>query len=148
MKKECIIVSACLVGITCRYDGDTRTDKRVTALSEKFTLIPVCPEQLGGMETPRPASIIECGDGFDVIQGRAKVVSELGKDVTENFIKGAEEALKAAKMSDAVRIILKERSPSCGVHQIYRGTEVTEGCGVTCALLKREGFKVESNEDL
>jgi len=148
MKKESIIISACLVGIACRYDGDTKRDAGVTELAHNYTLIPVCPEQLGGMPTPRPASQIEDGDGADVINGKARVVFESGKDVTQNFIKGAEEALKIARMVNAKRIILKERSPSCGVHQIYRGTGVVRGCGVTCALFLKEGFKVESNEEL
>ncbi len=105
------------------------------------TLIPVCPEQLGGLPTPRePAEIRE-----------GRVITKSGKDVTENFKRGAEEVLKIAKMFGIKEAVLKQGSPSCGCGRIYDGTfsgKIVEGDGVTVALLKRHGIKVITEEDL
>ena len=135
------IVSACLLGIKCRYDGKSKSDEKVIRLSKKEILIPVCPEQLGGLSTPREPS-----------EKRGnKVITKSGKDVTENFVKGAEEVLKLAKLLNTKEAILKQRSPSCGCGQIYDGTfshKFIKGDGVTTALLKRNGIKVISEEDL
>jgi len=110
---------------------------------ESARIVIVCPEQLGGLATPRPASQIVGGNGFDVLSGKARVISEDGRDVTENFIRGAEETLHIARLVDAEKVILKERSPSCGVRKIYRKDQLIDGSGVTTALLIREGYKVE-----
>ena len=132
------LVSACLLGIACRYDGKSKPDERVLRLLRKGEiLIPVCPEQLGGLPTPRIASE----------QQGEKVFSKTGYDVTENFLRGAEETLRYAEIYGIKEAILKQRSPSCGSGQIYDGTFsgiIIEGNGVTAALLKRKGIKVRS----
>ena len=132
-----ILVSACLLGICCRYDGRGNPDDAVLSLLNRddITLIPVCPEQLGGMSTPRIPS--ERRDG--------RVVNRAGEDVTSQFIRGAEEALRIAKLYGCQVAVLKERSPSCGCGRIYDGTfsgKLTDGDGVTAELLRREGIKV------
>lgn len=135
------LCSACLLGIKCRYDGFSKLNEKIIALAKKEVLIPVCPEQLGGLPTPRAPS---------EQQGR-KVVTDSGIDVTENFNNGAEEVLKIAKLFNINEAILKQRSPSCGSGQVYDGTfsrKLIPGNGVTAELLKRNGIKVISEEEL
>ncbi len=136
-----IICSACLLGIACRYDGKSKSNRKVIELLKKEILIPVCPEQLGGLTTPRePAE-----------QRNGKVITASGKDITKYFQKGTKEVLKIAKMFGAKEAILKQRSPSCGNGQIYDGTfskKVIKGDGITARLLKKNGIKVLSEEDL
>ena len=108
--------------------------------------MPLCPEELGGLPTPRPRAEIRGGDGADVLDGRARVIDEHGKDLTEAFIRGAEEVVRRAKESGARLAILKEKSPSCGVKRIYSGGELTKGMGVTTAALVRAGITVEGVE--
>jgi len=145
-----ILCSACLLGVQCRYDGQSKPNEKVLELAKKEILIPVCPEQLGGLPTPRVHSETT-GGGQAVLEGRGKVITKQGGDVTENFIKGAEDVLKLAKILDIKEAILKQRSPSCGSGQIQDGTfseTIIEGDGVTTALLKQNGVKVISEEDL
>lgn len=97
---------------------------------------------MGGLPTPRVPSQIVGGDGFDVLRGKAKVISEHGSDVTEHFLRGAEETLRLAQLVGVSKVIFKERSPSCGVKKIYREDQLINGCGVTTALLLREGIEV------
>jgi uncharacterized protein YbbK (DUF523 family) len=142
MKNKTIkICSACLLGIKCRYDGKEKRDKKLINLSCKEMLIPVCPEQLGGLSTPRePAE-----------QKGKKVFTKSGKDVSKNFEKGAREVLKIAKLYRVKEAILKQGSPSCGCGQIYDGTfsgRIIKGDGVTASLLKKNGIKVITEEDL
>ncbi|AGK60320.1 hypothetical protein Asulf_00287 [Archaeoglobus sulfaticallidus PM70-1] len=135
------LCSACLLGINCRYDGRSKPSKKVLELARKEVLIPVCPEQLGGLPTPREQS---------ELRGES-VVTRSGKDITENLVRGAKQVLKIAKLFDVKEAILKQRSPSCGCGQIYDGTftgTVIRGDGVTTALLKKHGIKVVSEEDL
>lgn len=136
-----IICSACLLSISCRFDGKSKPDKKVLRLSKKQILIPICPEQLGGLTTPREPA--EQKDG--------RVVTLSGKDVTKNFQKGAKEVLKIAKLFGVKEAILKQRSPSCGCSQIYDGTfskQIIKGDGITAKLLKKNGIKVLSEKDL
>lgn len=135
------LCSACLLGINCRYDGESKPNEKVIDLSRKETLIPVCPEQLGGLRTPREAS--EQKDG--------KVFTKTGVEVTTQFKKGAEEVLKTAKRLGIKEAILKQRSPSCGCGQIYNGNfdgTIIKGDGVTTKLLKKNGIEVISEEEL
>jgi uncharacterized protein YbbK (DUF523 family) len=135
------LCSACLLGIRCRYDGKSKPYENVIELSKKEVLIPVCPEQLGGLPTPREAAEIK-GD---------KVYTKSGKDITEYFVRGAEQVLYLARLYNIEEVILKQRSPSCDCGQIYDGTfsgKVIEGNGITTALLKRKGIKVITEEDL
>ena len=139
---ERVVVSACLTGVRCRYDGGDSRAERLPDVLQGAVPLPVCPEELGGLPTPRPAAEIESGDGEDVLAGIAVVVTEEGRDVTRNFIEGAGAALEKAQANGAKRAILKEKSPSCGVTLIKRKGEVVEGAGVFAALLKKEGFRI------
>ena len=130
-----ILISACLLGINCRYDGKSNKLDGIEELMSKHTFIPICPEQLGGLKTPRVAAEIKDN----------KVVNKDLEDVTEEFEKGASEALKFAKLYNCKYAILKERSPSCGNGRIYDGTfskTLIDGDGVTAKLLKENGLEI------
>lgn len=145
-----IIVSACLCGINTKYNGGNNLDERILKLLREGKAILVCPEQLGGQSTPRPAHEIFKATGLDVLDGKARVVGPEGDDATEEFLKGAYETLKIAKECGAKVAILKARSPSCGHGKIYDGTftgSKIDGNGVTAELLKRNGIKVYTEED-
>ncbi len=136
-----ILVSKCLLGINCRYKGDNCRCEKAIELGKDNELIPVCPEQDGGLPTPRdPSEIV--GD---------KVISSKGKDVTKEYMKGAEIALKAAKDNRVDYCLLKANSPSCGKGRIYDGTfagKKIEGNGVTAKLLLENGFVVLTEEEI
>lgn len=105
--------------------------------------IVVCPEQLGGLPTPRKPAYFTGGEGKSVLEGRARVVViETGEDVTENFIRGAEEVLKLARLAGIKRAYMKEKSPSCGVNRVYIDGNLEDGRGVTSALFEREGIEI------
>jgi len=145
------LVSACLLGVNCKHDGQNNLNEKVTRLAAKEVLIPVCPEQLGGLGTPREPMRIIGGGGSEVLDGKARVMNDSGKDVTENLARGAEEVLKFAKSLGVEEAILKARSPSCGCGKIHSGTfpdRLVEGDGVTTALLKRSGIRVITEDDL
>lgn len=135
MEKPCILVSACLLGMNCRYNGKGELNSQVLALSRDAVLIPFCPEIYGGLATPRdPAER----------QGE-KVMTAAGADVTEQYKKGAGEALRLARLYGCRAAVLKERSPSCGRGQIYDGTytrRLIPGDGVTARLLEQEQIPV------
>ena len=153
MMDRVIVVSACLLGIGCRYDGRKTLCKEIVDLKDKFFLLPVCPEQLGGLPTPRPPAKIYGDDGFAVLEGEGRVLTVEKKiDVTSQFIKGAVESVKLADIykRKVICVILKERSPSCGVKTIYNFNSDTlkNGRGVTTALFLRNGYRVVSSEEL
>lgn len=144
------LVSACLCGVNCKYNGKNNLNPVFLELLKMGRLLPVCPEQLGGLPTPRPATEIAGGTGKDIIEGRARVISEEGKDVTSYFLKGAQETLQIALQAEVTGAILQRRSPSCGVDKIYDGTfsqRLINGDGVTAALLKKHGIKVYNDQD-
>ena len=142
-----ILVSACLLGLACRYDGGSKPDSRLARLTAAGKLLPVCPEQLGGLPTPRPAVEIVEGSGGDVLEGGARLRDEKGVDRTETFLRGARETLVLARMAGCRRAILKERSPSCGTGFLKSlGGVQRDGEGVTAALLAREGLEILSEE--
>jgi uncharacterized protein YbbK (DUF523 family) len=141
-----IIVSACLLGLNCRYDGKNHTDKALFVPTLKKLLVPVCPEQLGGLPTPRPPSEIQGGDGLDVLEGRARVVSASESDVTNCFLRGAQEVVRFIELMGISTAIMKEKSPSCGVFHIKRGGATIQGVGVTSALLIQNGVHVISSD--
>jgi uncharacterized protein YbbK (DUF523 family) len=145
-----LLVSACLLGLLTRYDGATKSSAASLEYlrRENFIPIPVCPEQLAGLPTPRPATWFAEGDGEAVLDGAGKVVRADGTDMNRPFSKGAFETLMIARLAGCRDALLKERSPSCGVHQIYRGTEIVPGRGITAALLARNGIRIFSEEDL
>jgi uncharacterized protein YbbK (DUF523 family) len=138
------IVSACLVGINCRYDGKNELRKELIKVFKRGELLPLCPEQLGGLPTPRIPSTIIDGDGYDVLDGRKRIINQRSEDVTENFIRGAEEVFRIVKILNVKEAILESRSPSCGCGRIYDETsgELIRGDGVLTALLKRNGIGV------
>ena len=133
IEKELILISACLVGLQTRYDGRVVDIPDCRKELENYIWIPVCPEQLGGLPTPRCPADIAGGNGFDVLEGRARVICDDGKDVTEPFVQGAETVLDIARRQQVGKIFLKARSPSCGVKKT----------GVTAALLQKNGLHLE-----
>ena len=142
-----IIVSACLVGLKTRHDGDDNLIETIRELVARGEAIPICPEQLGGLPTPRTPADFSGGDGGAVLDGVACVVDRDGIDVTGAFRRGAEESLAVARMTGATVAILKERSPSCGLRRVWIDGELVDGTGVTAALLERHGVRIESEED-
>lgn len=136
-----ILVSACLLGVSCRYDGKSKPDVRVQQLMTQHHLIPVCAEIFGGLPTPRKPA--ERQDD--------RVVTADGDDVTAAYQRGAEEVLRLAKLYGAKCAILKERSPSCGSGIIHNGHfdgGLTEGWGVTAELLRRSGITVYGESEI
>jgi uncharacterized protein YbbK (DUF523 family) len=139
--KPNILVSACLLGAPTRYDGKSKKCPRIEELTRYFNVIPICPETDGGLEIPRPPSEIQ-GD---------RVVSKSGKDVTAEYNRGAEAALKTARRFHAKFCVLKERSPSCGANWIHDGSftdRVIPGEGIAVRLLRENGFDVYSEDML
>ncbi len=140
-----ILVSKCLTGCPCRYDGRSVPDPEIAALAESGEAVAVCPEQLGGLPTPRVPAELE-GTGADVLDGKARAVARDGRDVTREFVSGAFEALRIANEHGIKHAVLKGKSPSCGMGLIYDGSftgTLHEGDGVTAALLLRNGITVE-----
>ena len=138
---ENLLISACLLGVQCRYDGGSKPVMPTVALMEQYHLIPICPEQLGGLPTPREPS-----------ERRADtVVSRSGADVTAQFRRGAEQALHLARIFGCKKAVLKERSPSCGAGEIYDGSFTgarVPGDGVTAQLLKANGIAVFGESEI
>lgn len=148
--REAVLVSACLLGLATRYDGQNKSYQTVLDyLRDKQLLaIPICPEQLAGLATPREKCYFQSGNGHDALAGSGRIISESGQIMTEAFCRGARMTLQIARLSDCQQAILKERSPSCGVNEIYLGNERVPGSGVTSTLLKESGFDVLSEEDI
>ena len=141
MKKQAILVSACLLGVCCRYDGASKPNGDVIKLREKYVLIPICPEVDGGLPTPRTPSE-RVGD---------KVLMRDGTDVTVNYRNGAEMALERARSFGCTAAVLKARSPSCGKGVIYDGSfsgSLTDRDGVAAELLKNNGIEVYTEEEI
>jgi uncharacterized protein YbbK (DUF523 family) len=139
------LVSACLVGINCNFEGKNWLNQKVLEAFAKGDLFPVCPEVLGGLPVPRVPAEIQGGDGADVLDGKAKVVNMQGADVTCRFLKGASEVLRIAQSVGAKEALLTEKSPSCGCGMIFDGSfsdKFVAGDGVTAALLKKNGIKI------
>ena len=140
------LCSACLLGLECRYDGKSNLEKASEELLQEFRngkIIPVCPEQLGGLNTPRSGARICSGDGNRVLEGKTKVITDDGQDVTNQYLKGAYEVLKIAQSIGIKEFIGMQKSPSCGCGYIQGGISkriLIEGDGVTVALLKRNGI--------
>lgn len=138
---ERILISACLVGDNVKYDGGNNKNPLIEKLLEKYELVPFCPEVEGGLPTPRHPSE----------QRGEQVVNDLDEDVSDEFNRGADLALNICLYLKITKAILKERSPSCGVHEIYDGSfshKVIPGMGVTAALLKRKGITVYSEDEI
>lgn len=138
-----VLISACLLGVDCKYNGSNNKldDKIIHSLKEKYNLIPVCPEIMGGMPTPR--NPVEISDG--------KVFDYDGEEFTKEFEKGSEEVVKLAKLYDATIAILKENSPSCGSNYIYDGTfnhQKIKGMGIAAHKLSKENIKLFTEENV
>lgn len=139
--KEKILVSACLLGIACRYDAKSKPNQNVIDLQNQYDFVAVCPETLGGLPTPR----LPC----EICNGR--VLREDGNDCTQAYQIGAQLALDLAQKNEVKFAILKEKSPSCGSHFRYDGTfskKLIEGMGLTAELLTKNGFSVKSENDI
>lgn len=137
-----ILVSACLLGLCTRYDGESKPHEGVLKLAQKHTLIPVCPEQLGGLTTPRPPA---------EIQEDGRVINVLGEDVSAAFKLGAQIALSIAQSTRCVFAVLKSRSPSCGKGQVYDGSfqgRLKEGNGVFAALCMQNDLPVYTEDEI
>jgi uncharacterized protein YbbK (DUF523 family) len=128
------LVSACLVGLCTRYDKNIRSNDSCIKVLQEATWIPICPEQLGGLPTPREAADIQGGDGDDVLLGNARVITKSGADVSKAFINGAYQVLAIARSQAIEAVLLKARSPSCGI---------SGRTGVTAALLRLHGFRLQ-----
>ncbi len=136
-----VLVSACLLGVFCRYDGHCVPDGRVLGLAARLRLVPVCPEQLGGLSTPR--------DPVELRQGRA--VCKNGRDVSDAFVRGVGQVLHIGTLTGARAAILQPRSPSCGVTHIYDGTfsgDLVPGQGMLAARLAQAGYRLFEPEDM
>jgi uncharacterized protein YbbK (DUF523 family) len=150
--KPALLISACLLGVACNHEGRGSPRAIVDELAKHYRLVPVCPEVLGGLPTPRAAAELQGGDGSDVVAdtGDARVVNIEGEDVTAAYRRGAEAAVAVAKAVGAERAVLKARSPSCGSSAVYDGTfsrRLVPGRGVTAAALAAAGLEVGSEED-
>ena len=143
-EREPVLVSACLLGMNCRYDGASNLDAPlVEALAaEDCIAVPFCPEERGGLITPRPAAWIEEKSAAAVVEGNSRVVTHEGTDVTAEFMRGAEQALETCQNQGIRRAFLKERSPSCGVCQTHVDNQLVDGPGVTAEVLGRAGVQV------
>lgn len=130
-----ILVSACLLGVACRYDGKSKPNEKIINLMKNHNLIPVCPEELGGLTTPRlPAEI-----------KNNEVIRKDNKNITKEYLLGANEALKIARLYKCKIAILKAKSPSCGSSFIYDGNfsgNLIKGQGITCKILRKNNIKV------
>ncbi len=144
------IISACLCGVNCKYNGENNLSERCMKLFREGKAVLVCPEQLGGLSTPRDPVELN-NEASEVINGNGKALSNQGGDVTKQFIDGAYETLRIAKELGATKAVLKEGSPSCGSNYIYDGTfsgNKIKGKGITAQVLENEGITVFSDEDL
>jgi uncharacterized protein YbbK (DUF523 family) len=145
-----ILVSACLLGLPTRYDGQGCASPGLLGLVVRGLLVPICPEMAGGLPVPRPPAECIGGDGEAVLEGLARVRTAQGEDVTAALVAGAGRALDVARRWGIRRALLKENSPSCASHRVYDGSfrgRLVAGQGVTAALLRRHGIEVLSEEE-
>lgn len=146
-----VLVSACLAGRACAYDGSHRAHPEILDLVRAGRAVLVCPEEEGGLPTPRPAAEIEGGRGDDVLDGTARVLTTSGEDVTDVYLEGARVAAERASAEGCTAAILKAHSPACGCGAVYDGTfsgKLTEGDGVTASTLRRAGIELWTEETL
>lgn len=144
------LISSCLCGVNCKYSGGNNLNTKCLELLKEGKAILVCPEQLGGLPTPRTPAEIK-GNSEGVLKGNDKIITKENLDVTKEFLKGAYETLHIAKLSNINKAILKEGSPSCGVNYVYdgnfNGTKI-KGKGLTATILEKNGIDVISDIDL
>lgn len=151
MNKPYILISSCLIGLYCRYDGETKLVEKLTKLVEQGKAIFICPEQAGGLATPRvPAETEQGKTSKDVLEGNARVMGKDGSDVTKEFEKGAKEALSLCQKYGIKIAILNQKSPSCGSTKTYDGSFTGNkilGNGITAELLMQNGISVYNEEN-
>ncbi|MEU8953057.1 DUF523 domain-containing protein [Streptomyces sp. NPDC048518] len=144
---DSVLVSACLRGVPCRYDGRDKASPELDEAVAGRAVVSFCPEAAGGLPTPRRPAELVGGDGHDVLDGTARVVDDTGRDVTAQFVAGARRALAAARHAGCTEALLMPRSPSCGRGTVYDGSfegELVAGDGVTAALFERHGITVRT----
>lgn len=149
--QEIILVSSCLLGECCKYNGGNNKNSKVVEYLKNNHILPVCPEVLGGLPIPRPPAEIIGGDGFSVLEGKARVVNSEGIDVTTEFLIGANKTLMQCIENKCKMAILKANSPSCSSKKIYDGSFTSKkicGVGVTSALLLNNNIEIYSEEDM
>ncbi|OQX56108.1 MAG: hypothetical protein B5M53_03200 [Candidatus Cloacimonas sp. 4484_209] len=139
-----VLISSCLLGLRTRYDGGNSFEPLVNKLKNRYTLIPVCPEVLGGLVVPRKPATIKQGDGSWVWEKNIPVMLDTGEDVTGYFKRGALLTLEFAKFLKVKHIILKENSPSCGIYHTNSNFIRQKGMGVTAYLLKKNNINVDT----
>ncbi|WP_055569335.1 DUF523 domain-containing protein [Streptomyces atriruber] len=142
---DSVLVSACLRGVPCRYDGRDKASPELDGAVAGRAVVSFCPEAAGGLPTPRRPAELVGGDGHDVLDGTARVVEDTGRDVTAQFVDGARRALAAARHGGCTEALLMPRSPSCGRGAVHDGSfdgGLVAGDGVTAALLERHGITV------
>ncbi len=147
-EKITIMMSACLLGVNCNYKGGcsfdfTKDDHLWSALTSKYNIIPICPEQRGGLPTPRiPSELVAKASEIEL--GKGKILSKTGTDVTANFVKGAIETVRLARLYNVQLAVLKSKSPSCGTKTVYDGSHsgiLVDGQGYTAYLLNKAGIR-------
>jgi uncharacterized protein YbbK (DUF523 family) len=146
--KQSIIISACLLGRECRYNGSHSKISTLASLDVEF--IPVCPEEAGKLGTPRPAAELTSSVKA-VMSGHGKILTEMGDDVTSQFLNGSKKELSKLKLSNAKVAILKSRSPSCGYGHVYDGSftgNLRKGNGIFSQMCEDEGVKVISSDHI
>lgn len=145
-----IMVSACLFGVNCKYNGKNNYNPQLCRALQGQEILLFCPEQAGGLPAPRPPAEIQDGDGQAVLRGEAGVVNRNGEDLTRCFVKGAQEISRLAQRNKPSLVILKSRSPSCGIGLVYDGSftsHLRPGDGVASAMLKELGIPIMSDEE-
>lgn len=138
---EIILVSACLLGENCKYNGGNNYHEKIELLKKKYDIVPICPEVLGGLSTPRSPSEIK----------NYRVINKEGLDVTKNFMLGRDKVINIVKYAKVKKAILKENSPSCGVNHIYDGKfnhTLINGEGITTSALRKLGVEIYSENDI
>jgi uncharacterized protein YbbK (DUF523 family) len=146
-----ILVSACLLGENCRYNGTNCLVPCLRELLRNIEFKPVCPEVAAGLPIPRSPIEIRSGDGADVLNHQARIETRSGEDVTERLLQGCQQILSDIVEEKIDFVILKEKSPSCGVHRIYSGEfdgTLKPGMGVMTAIFRKMGIEVFSEEEL
>ena len=149
-KSKKFIVSACLIGKRCFYDGSSKYNPKVRELVDNGVAIALCPEELGGLKTPRSPVEILAGSGEDVLKGKAFIFNKAGKDVTIDIVKGSKEFLTIALECGVRKAILKVKSPCCGRGEIYDGTftdSLRKGNGIATALLLKNNIEVITDNE-
>lgn len=146
--REPILVSACLLGIGCRYDGSNSHRKDLIEILTGKIPVPFCPELFGGLGVPRETFEITYGDGEDVLNNKSVIIAPSGRDATQNFISGSLAGLKICIIAGIRKAILKEKSPSCGVRTILNGRKPKKGSGVFASLLRRNNIEIISSEEI